>query len=544
MNFKRYFIVAATCIILISLLAGCSQVSDQARQTATVVKGNISITVTSDGNLSMPREAKLSFGIPGTVQKVYVKEGDSVKTGKLLAQMDDADAQLAVTNAVYDIELALNALAEKVYPSLLGYPNYYPSVTSRLRVEQAQDELSQALKLMEAKDYATAASKLRILNYDLESGLYTLKQAETFIGNYPEQVKDYVGDPENWVQYYPAIHNAVVSLEKAINTISGIHKLLEKGSYVDTTMALDSYQKELEETHRVVDIACGSVLKTGISYPDASTSLSVIKQVKDTMLQMRTMMDDGKTGSLEYAEKMERALSDLEISHTILQSNELLLKTGVNLQQLRQYNINYQKAETALLKAKNDLLKTKILAPYSGMIVDVNIKESDQLSAYNYASIVAIHLVDTRTVEINGNVDEVDIFKVKRGQKANIAIDALPGKTLTGTVTFISPFSSQVAGVVNYPITIALDPADIDLKGGLTATANIIVENRENVLRVPLGAVKGSKPNQYVEIVIDRNKGTSERRNVTTGIQNNSVIEVISGLSEGQEVFVDRNSSR
>jgi len=458
----------------------------------------------------------------------------------LLAKLDDSDQQLAVTNAMYDVELALNALAEKVYPSLLGYPNYYPSVTSRLRVEQAQDILDEVIKLMEVKDYASVAYKLRIVYHDLYSSMLKLKEAEDYIGDHPETVSDYVGDVENWVQYYPAIHTAVENLNQTLDTLSKIQKSLENGYYDDAARGISDFEITLKETYKVVNSACGSILRTGISYPDASTSLTVIQDVQNTMLEMRKLMNEGATDKLEFAEKMEMAMNDLAISQKILQSNELLLKTGVNMQVLRQYNINYQKAETALLKCKEDLLKTEILAPYNGLIVAVNIKESDQLSAYNYASIIAVHLVDTKTVELQGNVDEIDIFHVKRGQSANISVDALPGETLTGKVTFISPFSSQVAGVVNYPVTIALDPSEQDLKGGLTATANIIVDSRENVLRIPSNAVKGTKSDPYVELVIDKDKGTFEKRPVNIGLQNNMYSEIISGLNEGNEIFIVR----
>jgi RND family efflux transporter MFP subunit len=527
-----------TCILLVSLLAGCSQGTSQARQTARVTRSSIASTVTADGNLSMPREARLSFKVPGTVLTV-VEKGKRVTAGTLLAKLDDKDQQIAVTNAIYDVELALNTLAEKVYPSLLGYPNFYPSVTSRLRVEQAQEELSQAIKYAGAEEFANAGSKMRILYHDLQSGLDTLQQAESYINNNPEEVKDLVGDPENYLQYYPAIHKAAESMRSAILTANEIQRKLDLGLYTDARIALDSYRDQLDETHRLVDSACGSVLRTGITYPDASTSLSVIKQAQDTMKQMRELMNSGETEKLEFAEKMELAMSDLEISQAILQSNELLLKTGVNMQQLRQYNLNYQKAEQALEMAKSDLLKTEILAPYAGTVVEVNVKTGDFLAAYEFGSIVAVRLVDTKQVEFNGNVDETDIFKVTENATASIKIDALPSESFTGNVKFISPFSSQIAGVVNYPVTIKLDPSKMELKGGLTATAYIdSKESRKDVLMLPASAIQGTKLDQYVEMVADRSKGTSEKRSVTIGVQNASMVEILSGLKEGDEVFL------
>ena len=232
MKFKKFLVIASTCVLLILPLLGCSQEKSELKEIATVTRGTIQASpVTADGNLSMPKEARLNFGAGVKVSKVYVKKGEQVKAGKLLAKADDADIQELIKQTVYDIESALNPLAEKVYPSLLGYPNYYPSASSRLRVEQAQRELTEAIELSAKHDYAGLASKLRLINHDLSAGLQTLQEAELYIKNYPEKVKDNVGDPENWVQYYPAIRAAVDNMQNALDTVSGIQQLGEKASF-------------------------------------------------------------------------------------------------------------------------------------------------------------------------------------------------------------------------------------------------------------------------------------------------------------------------
>ena len=184
-------------------------------------------------------------------------------------------------------------------------------------------------------------------------------------------------------------------------------------------------------------------------------------------------------------------------------------------------------------------MKTEILAPFDGTVVDIGVKESDQLSSFDYSSKTAVHLVDTSTVEMTGVVDEIDIYQVKVGQKAIITVDALLGEEFSGTVTFISPFGTEETGVVNFSVTIDLDPTDIELKGGLTATADIIVEKHENVLLVPNGAIKGSPGDYWVEIVIDEATGETEKRQVTLGTQNEYFAEVTSGLEEGEKIITE-----
>src|SRR4030042_3817953 len=114
-------------------------------------------------------------------------------------------------------------------------------------------------------------------------------------------------------------------------------------------------------------------------------------------------------------------------------------------------------------------MNTVIVPPSDGTVVAVQLKKGYPLSAQDYSSRTAIQLVDTRTVKFTGNVDEIDIVKVKAGQKARIILDAVPGKTFTGTVSFISPFGTKQGQVIRFPTTILLDPSDVELRGGLRA---------------------------------------------------------------------------
>jgi len=191
-----------------------------------------------------------------------------------------------------------------------------------------------------------------------------------------------------------------------------------------------------------------------------------------------------------------------------------------------------------LKNAKEDLMKTEILAPFDGTVVDVGVKQNDQLSSFDYASVTAVHLVDTSTVKMEGVVDEIDIYQVKLGQEAVITVDALPDEEFSGKVTFISPFGTEETGVVEFAVTISLEPAEVDLRGGLTATADIVVVKHQNVLLIPNRAVKGLVGDYWVEVVIDEATEEVEKRQVVLGAESGQFSEVISGLEEGEKVVV------
>ena len=561
---KRKIIIAIilTLVFSIASFTGCNSEKDEGkeaamRQIGEVERGDLIISVTADGTLDMPHQVKLRFGTPGTVREIMVDEGDIVREGTLLAKLDDTAQKLAIASAQYDIELAMNELVQKIPISVMGYPNFYPDTTALLRLEQAQEEMELAQELLAQNDYQDAMSELRLAQHDLKATYYML--------NVPELVANSIEYDElsNPVQKYPNIAKAVELLEQDQKTLDEVQMLAEQGNYKEAATKLDTTQRSIEETHRLVKrisgkvsvsqrigACCWQAAKRGtgstglmtLSHPDISTSLDWLKQVEKELQNIEELMGQEDYDEFELAELLRMAQHDIEMSHVILEDNELIFRHGLDLSVSRRYNLNLQKAEGALKNTKEELMKTEILSPFDGTVVDIGVKKNDQLSSFDYSSITAIHLVDTKTVEMNGVIDEIDIYQVKVGQEAVIVVDALPNEDLKGVVTFISPFGTQETGVVEFAITIALEPSEVDLRGGLTATADIIVERHENALLLPSGAVKGSADDYWVEVVIDETAGEpieTVETHVVLGIQNGQYTEVISGLEGGERVIVE-----
>jgi RND family efflux transporter MFP subunit len=550
MRIKPLLLSIFLLISIIAATASCSgSDKNSKKQFIEVVRGNIVTSVISDGNLVMPHEVILKFGTPGTIKKIYVEEGDRVKAGTLLAKEDDTLQQLAVMAAQYDVEFGLNELAERVYPALLGYPHYYPSTTALYRIDQAIEGLNDAEAFLKKGIYADVGIRLRVASHDLQGSLSSLKAVITDMQMHPEiaaalRTPD---DPDaeiSFAQSYPSVQDSIDLVDNSVEKLQSLIGVFEKGEYKTTASSLAVFVDDLKYTRSVVDRICGRIVRVGINYPDASTSVDVLRQVQAGLSKMQELISKKGYDEAKLGEQMRIVEHDLATSRKILEHNDLLFKHGLNLKALRQYNINLQKAEVALQKAKEDLMKTEILAPFDGVIVNIGVKENDQLSAYDYSTRPAIHLVDTSTVKMEGVVDEIDIFKVKTGQKAVITLDALPGKEFTGKVTFISPFSTQIAGVVNFPITIALDKTDIELKGGLTATANIVISGHENVPVIPTGALQGSSGSYWVEVLREASTSDTEKRNVVIGIHGDQKTEIVSGLKPGEKVLVPSVKTR
>jgi len=102
-------------------------------------------------------------------------------------------------------------------------------------------------------------------------------------------------------------------------------------------------------------------------------------------------------------------------------------------------------------------------------------------------------------------------------------------------VKFISPFGTQSDKVIKFAITIAMDPSDIQLRSGLSATADINVYNAKNVLLVPVSVIT-TTPEGTMVTVINEATGQLERRRISLGLQNFQFAEVLSGLKEGEKI--------
>ncbi|MFH1639588.1 MAG: HlyD family efflux transporter periplasmic adaptor subunit [Chloroflexota bacterium] len=141
-------------------------------------------------------------------------------------------------------------------------------------------------------------------------------------------------------------------------------------------------------------------------------------------------------------------------------------------------NLAVEKATNDMEKVKKELDKTKLVAPFSGIVASVPAKAGEVLSAVNYNSRKIVDLVDTSSVDLKVMVDELDIARVKTGQKAIVSVDALSETKLDGKVSFISPVASERVGVVMYEVKIDFNiPDGSPVRAGMSVGVEIIVDN-------------------------------------------------------------------
>ncbi len=236
-----------------------------------------------------------------------------------------------------------------------------------------------------------------------------------------------------------------------------------------------------------------------------------------------------------------------------------------------------ERARAALKQARDDLSKTTIYAPMAGTVSDLNKEQGEIAIGSQFQPDVILVIADLSQMEAQVNVDENDIVSVAVGQQAQVEVDALPGQMLTGTVSEIAN-TANVAGAgssdqkTEFEIKIAITTPPTTLRPGMTATAGVFTKANESALSVPIQCVAVRTPDQlaqkdgkpgkakgarvaaaaadtatakgaytadkdgFVEIVFCLEGGKAMARQVKTGIQSDELIEVLSGLKEGDVV--------
>lgn len=183
----------------------------------------------------------------------------------------------------------------------------------------------------------------------------------------------------------------------------------------------------------------------------------------------------------------------------------------------------------------SDAGKRKVSSPIAGTIIEVSIKNGDELgSSNNNASEAAMIIGDLDTLKAEIPVNEVDIAKVKVGQKVSITLDALEGTDFTGEVEKIDSIGTATSGVVSYGVTVKFDKLDERMKPTMSVSAIIAVSEKENVIMVSSSAIKSGKNGEYVEVL---ENGLPKRVIVETGDSNDTSTEIISGIVVGDEVI-------
>ncbi|MDQ3399775.1 MAG: HlyD family efflux transporter periplasmic adaptor subunit [Chloroflexota bacterium] len=274
----------------------------------------------------------------------------------------------------------------------------------------------------------------------------------------------------------------------------------------------------------------------GGAYLSALNAVSTARAKNDASLA--SAQNTVAKAEQDLSSAQERARTSIVTSENALESTRATLakaSTGAKSYDIASAYAGVLAAQASLEKTQNDLNGALLRAPAGGTVTAIG-GQVGEFVAGGGTSNPFITIANLTSLALHGTVGEADVAKLRPGQVATVAVDAVgTGTRMTGKVTVIDPAATIQQGVPVYGVDVTLDVPNAQVRPGMSGTASVIIASRTNVLTVPNLAVRTTAGRRGVQVLRDGQPVDSE---VTLGISNETVTEVASGLQEGDLVVL------
>ncbi|HVO57328.1 MAG TPA: efflux RND transporter periplasmic adaptor subunit [Dongiaceae bacterium] len=253
-------------------------------------------------------------------------------------------------------------------------------------------------------------------------------------------------------------------------------------------------------------------------------------------------------------ERAQQMLKDGVMSKSVVEDAEKNYQMALNRQMSAQRNLAVSKAEIAraeaqesqakasLDNAEEDLRNSTIISPIDGLVLSRDVNVGDAVSSILVLGSQATPIMtlgDVSEVYVQGKVDEADIGKVYLNQPARIVVESFKDKKFEGKVTKISPLGKEKDNVTTFEVRVSIANFSGELKANMSANAEILLEEKKNVLMAPEAAMIYDKDRKaQVEIPDVKGPNGKKKVDVKLGISNGVKTEIVSGLNEKQQVIL------
>jgi RND family efflux transporter MFP subunit len=464
--------------------------------TTTVQKGTIISSITASGQVESSNQINLTAKVSGTITYVGVKAGDKVTKGKTLFSIDNSDAEKTIRDAKISLQSANLAL-------------------QKLQIQNSSDNTNASL----TKAYSDGFNAVSTTFLDLPS---TLNGIQNLLaqGNLSDNAARNSG--KTATAYRDTTETAYYTAQTAYNKNNADFNMLDYNSKQSDIDAL------ISETYDTTQLLSNAIkdFNDYINYLVENTGRPSDFTSAQSTLSGYTNTINGHSSALLAAEASIQSYKDSIPNNNIDMQNALITVT---------------QKQNALDDAEQALADYYVSAPFDGIIASVTAKVGDTASG-TLGSIITNQEVATLSM------NEVDVAKIKLGEKVTVTFDAITDLSMTGTVAEIDTIGTVSSGVVTYTVKIAFDTENDSVKPGMSVSASIITDSKTDTLIVPSSAIKTQGTTKYVQIFATPlatpttgSKGTPskiapDKVTVEVGISNDTNTEIISGLKEGDQI--------
>lgn len=547
-------------------------------QTATVQRGNISITAAGSGELVPADEVNLAFCAGGTVVEVLVKVGDQIQSGDPLARLDTAPLERAVIQAEANLIKAENNLetAQNPHTELDLAQAQLAVAQAELDLSEAQEDLEEAqtpyteLELQQAQlavaqaeaDLADAQDDLEaLLNPDLEDARAAVRDAEVALESAQAQLTVAENDSDNAAK----IRTLEAEMNWYRNNYWEVEQEFQKGkvsqqdldaAYSNMLAAEERYTSAVAQAESSLTSAQNKVIQAGEDLQEAQENLADllngpndvilaqaqnrVTQAEQNLAQAQETLAEIETGS-DTSEVSRAEAQVAQAEYNLAKAQETLdeMEAGPDPDDIEVAGANLISAQANLEEAEDALAAAELTAPFAGTLTAVDISVGDTVSSEK----VVMALANLAEPQLRFWVEETDLSSVAVGNRVEIVFEALSDYTLPGEILSIDPTLVSVGGTpaVQAYASIDLSAHPVSLLSGMNADVEIVAGEANNALLVPVQALRELGTDQYAVFVVLPN-GELEMRMVEVGLQDFVNAEIISGLEAGEVVSTGMSS--
>lgn len=498
-----------------------------------VVRATIVKEVSETGTVKISDETNLAFNSSGRIEKIYVKVGDEAVRNQKLAEIDNSQLFIELTEAQ-----ATSEVAQADYNKLLAGSSLEEIKIAKTDVLSAQVSLdSSRQKLIDVKDGADEDLKQAYedASSDLNDSYSKIYNALNVVNSI--QLSYYNAGDQEGIKVRENKAEIRADFDKAKSIFDNIK---DSSQYGKIDAGLIDYENLLSDV--------GASLKTIRDMAETINYQSVVSSADKTSLDNQKSYINTACVNIIGAKQV---ISNVKIVNTssinIAKVNVLTAETNLQKYQdvlslkeagPRQEDINLYSARIKQARAKVSILQNQIeeavlKSPNSGKITRINKREGEMAQPTE----AIISFLPNKPFQIEVDIYEEEIVNIEPGDIVKVVLAAFPEETLGAKMAFIDPAEKIIDGVVYYKTTIYFDEIKQGIKQGMTADVIIESDKKENVIAVPKEAVKKNDGERTIQVFKD---GKIQERKIEVGLIGNELIEVISGLSEGEQIVISK----
>jgi len=557
---QHKFLTAAGAAILISVSWYFHQSLNQDQVAAryvlgTVKKETLITSISGSGQVASSNQVDVKAKVSGEITYLGVVDGQTVKAGAVVAYIDSHDAQKAVQDAQTSLETSQLALEKLLAP--VDQLTIMQSEDSVNQAKQAKQDAQDNLQNMTDDEFSTISNNFLelpaimsglqdiLLGSSINSGQWNVDYYSDMAKTYDEKATQYRNDAydsyikaravydKNFIDYKTANRYSSASvIENLLNETYETEKIISD-AIKNSNNLIQFYQDTL--------IKYSSQKVTSLSVTHLSSLSSYTGKVNSHLTSLSSLRDKIKSYEKTIVDS-DRTIAEKQLSLD-------KVTAGPDELDLRSQRLTIQDKENALAQARENLADYTVRAPFDGIISKVNVKKGDTAGSTALATLISSQQI----AQISLN--EIDTAKVKVGQKATLTFDAVDSLSISGQVAQIDITGTVSQGVVSYGVQIAFDTQDDRVKPGMSVSASIIIDSKQDILVVSNSAIKNQGNISYVEVVansagLDTTSATGvtlsvlpNTQPVEIGLANDTVTEVLSGLKEGDTIVVQTINS-